>query len=180
MSIQTAEPPRLPFPLQEQERVIQVCHRHWWFLWPRTIFWTLLAIVPVIIVAWGAASFDWLDASSRLFWVPVLVWLGIWAARLFLNWYQYSRDIWVITNQRIVDSVSPTPFRHRLATADLVNIQDMTVERSGILPTLLNFGDVVCQTASGQGEFRIAGVPRPQELQLLVDRERDRERSELR
>jgi hypothetical protein len=43
---------------------------------------------------------------------------------------------------------------------------------------MLNFGDVVCETASGGGEreFRLSGIPRPQDVQLLVDRERDRER----
>lgn len=177
--MQSIEQPRLPFPLQDGERVIELCHRHWWFLWPRTILWTLIAIVPVIVVAWVFSAADWLDASSPVFWIPVLIWLSFWAFRLLLNWYQYSRDIWVITNQRIVDSVQPTPFRQRLATADLINIQDMTVERSGIIPSLFNFGDVVCATASGRGDFRIAGVPRPQEVQLLVDRERDRERGKL-
>jgi hypothetical protein len=27
------------------------------------------------------------------------------------------------------------------------------------------------------GDFRLSGIPRPQEVQLLVDRERDRERT---
>ena len=43
------------------------------------------------------------------------------------------------------------PFSHRLATADLVNVQDISVEKIGFIPTVLGFGDVVCQTASGAG-----------------------------
>ena len=82
----------------------------------------------------------------------------------------------MITDQRIIDSFKPTPFQLRVGTADLVNIQDMTVEKSGIIPTILNFGDVVCQTAGTGQQFRIGGVPHPERVQLLVDKERDRER----
>ncbi|MEX0750946.1 MAG: PH domain-containing protein, partial [Dehalococcoidia bacterium] len=65
-----------------------------------------------------------------------------------------------------------------LSTADLVNVQDMTVERSGLLQTTLNYGDIICQTAStSAGDFVLSGIPRPQEVQLLVDKERDRERT---
>ncbi|MCH8051869.1 MAG: hypothetical protein IIC86_07620, partial [Chloroflexi bacterium] len=39
------------------------------------------------------------------------------------------------------------PFSHRLVTADLVNVQDISVEKIGFVPTVLGFGDVVCQTA---------------------------------
>jgi hypothetical protein len=64
-----------------------------------------------------------------------------------------------------------------MSTADLVSVLDMTVERNGILRTMFNYGDIVCQTAAEIQEFRMAGIPRPQEVQLLVDKERDRERT---
>ena len=43
--------PKLPFPLQEGERVIQVCRRHWWHLWPKTVIWVLFALAPVVAAA---------------------------------------------------------------------------------------------------------------------------------
>jgi hypothetical protein len=41
---------------------------------------------------------------------------------------------------------------------------------------MLNFGDVICQTAGIGNQFCISKVPRPDEIQHLVDQERDRER----
>jgi hypothetical protein len=55
-------------------------------------------------------------------------------------------------------------------------VQDITVEKTGIVATVLNFGDVICQTAGTGQQFRISGVPHPQNIQLLIDKERDRER----
>ena len=133
-----------------------------WHLWPKTIIWVLFALfVPVVAAAWLLSALDVLYDLGIFFWAAVAVWLLYWAIRLLLNWYRYHNDIGVITDQRIIDSFKPTPFQLRVGTADLVNIQDMTIEKSGIVPTVLNFGDVVCQTAGTGQQFRIGGVPDP-------------------
>lgn len=171
----------LPMPMQDAEIVLELCHRHWWFLWPRTILWVLFAIVPVVVLALVFDAISILDDLGIFFWIVAIVWLGYWGVRLALNWYRYANDIWIVTNQRIIDSFKPHPFSHHLATADLINVQDIAVDKVGVIPTMLGFGDVVCQTASGAGggAFRIIGIPRPETIQLLIDRERDRERSRL-
>jgi hypothetical protein len=52
----------------------------------------------------------------------------------------------------------------------------MSIERNGVLRTMLDYGDIVCQTAAEMQGFRLAGIPDPRAVQALVDRERDRER----
>ncbi len=167
----------LHFPLQESERVLKICRKHWFYLWPRIAFYALLAIVPVIAAAVVMSRTAGLDGTAgKVFWIAALVYAAYWVIRGFLAWYRYNNDIWVITNQRIIDSTKTNPFSLKMSTADLVNVQDMTVERDGIFRTMFNFGDIVCQTAAELQEFRMAGIPHPQEIQLLVDKERDRER----
>jgi len=167
----------LHFPLQENERVLEICHRHWFYLWPRTVFYLLAALVPVVVAAIIVSKVAGLGGTAgKVFWIAGLVYLLYWIVRIYLNWYRYNNDIWVITNQRIVDSTKTTPITLKLSTADLVNVQDMTVERDGLFRTMFNYGDVICQTAAEQQEFRMTGIPRPQDVQLLVDKERDRER----
>ena len=167
----------LHFPLQENERVLTICRRHWFYLWPRTVFYLIAAIVPVAVAGFLVQKAAGLDGTAgKVFWIVALVYLLYWLVRIFLNWYRYHNDIWVITNQRIVDSTKTTPITLKISTADLINVQDMTVERDGLFRTMFNYGDVICQTAAEQQEFRMTGIPRPQEIQLLVDKERDRER----
>lgn len=184
MATDTPAPARKPqvdsaihFPLQDNERVLRICRRHWIYLWPRIALYALLALVPAIVVAIllsKAGQFE--GVAARIFWAATAVYLAYWALRAVLTWYRYHNDIWVITNQRIIDSKKSNPFNLRMSTADLVNVQDMTVERAGVLRTLLDYGDIVCQTAADVQEFRLSGIPDPREVQLLVDRERDRER----
>ena len=172
-----AQPQKLPFPMQDSERIVLVCRRHWIHLWPKSILFALYALVPPLVISLLIAKFwEYEGLQAKIFWVIAGVWIIYWAARIFLNWYRYHNDLWVVTNQRIVDSIKSNPFSHRLSTADLVNVQDMTVERKGILQTMLNYGDIVCETASNGDDFVLAGIPRPQDVQLIVDRERDRER----
>ena len=167
----------LHFPLQADETVLVICRRHWLYLWPRTAWYAVLALAPVIAAGVLVGRTAGLGGTwGRIFWIAALVWLAFWALRVFLNWYRYNNDIWVVTNQRIIDSTKTTPFNMKMSTADLVNIQDMTVERDGILRTMFDYGDIVSQTAADIQEFRMAGIPHPAEIQLLVDKERDRER----
>ena len=170
---------KLPFPLQENEQVIQLVRKHGIFLWPRTIFYALMALIPPALIAWALSATDSYEGvAATIFMIAAAIWIIYWGLRALLNWYRYHNDTWTVTNQRVVDCYRSTPFNLTISTADLVNIQDMSVNRAGPLATMLNYGDVVCETAGAGGtrRFVLAGIPHPQEVQLLVDRERDRER----
>jgi hypothetical protein len=147
------------------------------YLWPNMILKLLIAIVPVAVIAWVLSSADAYEGTvAQVFWIAAAIYLIYWAVRIFLIWYRYHNDFWVITSQRLVDVFKPNPFRLKVATADLVNVQDMSVERRGILETTFDYGDIDCQTAGSQQTFCLGGIPNPREVQAIVDRERDRER----
>ena len=158
-----------------------ICRRHWIYFWPRLVLLFIVGLAPPIVLGiLLSESGGYHGVGEKIFWLAAALYMLYWAARAFLAWYRYRHDIWVITNQRIVDSFKRHPFSLRIATSDLVNIQDMSVERNGVLATLLNFGDIVCQTAAEQQDFRLVGIPEPREVQALVDKERDRERLRIR
>jgi len=53
----------------------------------------------------------------------------------------------------------------------------MSVIRSGLLNTMFDFGDIECQTAGAVRKFALRGIPRPREVQAMVDRLRDQSRA---
>jgi hypothetical protein len=167
----------VPFPLQEKEHVIRLVRRHWWFLWPYTLWLVIVAFAPIAVAYWLLDVVGVVDDLGWFFVIPALLWVSYWGIRALFNWYRYQNDIWAVTNQRLVDVFRSNPFNKRVVTADLVNIQDMRVERRGITATVLGYSDLICSTAGTEtGRFQISGVPQAEELQLLIDRERDRER----
>ena len=96
--------------------------------------------------------------------------LGIGAAlSILLFWYRYQNDIWIITDQRLIDSVRNHPFQHQVSTANLRNVQEITIEVNGVLPTLFGFGDVRCQTAGTDSNFTLRGVPEPKAVMDTIN-----------
>ncbi|MEO9255773.1 MAG: hypothetical protein ABI305_09545, partial [Tepidiformaceae bacterium] len=94
-------------------------------------------------------------------------------ARAYFGWYSYEHNIWVVTNQRIIDGNRPTWFKSSMASADLVDVQDIAVEQSGPLQTMLHYGNVRCQTAGERENFMLNGIPHPTNVLAVVDSTRD-------
>lgn len=169
--------PRVPFSLQEGEVVLRVIRRHWAHITWRLIKYSVAALVPAaaLLTAWAI-----IDELVPVAWAIAAAWVAVWAARAYLAWYQYRNDLWVVTNQRVVDSHKRHWFHHQMASADLVGVEDMSVHKSGIVATLFNFGTVNMQTAGAQSRFIISGVPNPGGVLALIDAHRDIARKELR
>jgi hypothetical protein len=170
---------KLPFPLQEGEQMLTLARRHWLFVWPKLVAGTVVALAPTIALWWAMLRFDWADEGIPR-WIGVgvtLAWLAYWVVRLYFFKYRYDNDIWVVTNQRIIDSTKKHWFHLQMSTADLVDIQDMTVVRSGLLNTLFDFGDVECETAGAVPKFALRGIPHPREMQATMDHLRDQARA---
>ena len=164
-------------PLQSGEQVLLVRRKHWMYLVPNTLLNFVLGLIPVILLV---KFLDLIGVNGGNFAsIVYALWFLLFIIRAAIDWYRYFNDTWVVTNQRVIDSRRKNPFNLEVSTADLVNIQEMNISRKGIFQTVLDYGDVVCQTAgaSDRKDFTITGVPKPREVQALVDKERDRDRT---
>jgi len=171
---------KLPFELQGDESVLLFCRRHWLYLWSKVVAAAVAGIVPIAALTVLVAKRAGLGGTVGLVVLVVdLLWGGYWLVRGYFTWYHYSHDIWVVTNQRIIDSLKRHWFHHRMASADLVDIEDIAVVREGLLQTMFNFGDVRCQTAGEQPNFILAGIPGPSKVLGIVDAARDAARRQL-
>jgi membrane protein YdbS with pleckstrin-like domain len=156
----------LPVQLQSGEEVIQVIRRHPASLWGRLALIALVVIVALIV---------WLNlgGDGTLGTLVNIAFILVIAGGLligFMVWYRYRNDLWVITSQRLIDVTRSTPFNQQITTASLTNVQDISIRRKGIFNTMLNFGDVICQTASaGSKTFALIGVAKPEQVLDAID-----------
>jgi hypothetical protein len=133
----------------------------------------------VLLVLFVNAVSDLKGTSGLVVLVLSAIWLLFWAIRGYFTWYRYQNDIWVVTNQRVVDSLKRHWFHHRMASADLVDVEDIAVHREGVLATAFNFGDVRLQTAGELPNFVLSGIPEPSNVLGMVDAARDAARREF-
>ena len=166
-----------PVELQPGEEVIHLSRRHWIVLYPRLVLDGIVGGVPLLAAIWLASKVDSGTASL------VIVGLGIaWAlamvVRGYFRWYRYQHDVWQITNQRLLDSLRRHWFHRQVASADLVDIEDVSMEREGVPQTLLDFGDLRVQTAGAMENFVLRNIHHPGGVLTILDRARDASRQE--
>lgn len=180
MTPETAAGKKLPFTLQQDEAILVFCRRHIVYLITRLVGLGAAGILPIVIVLFlSAKTFGLGGNAGKIVLALALLWAIYWGVRGYFSWFRYQNDIWVVTNQRIIDSIRHHWFHHRLASADLVDIEDINVVKEGLFATAFNYGDVRCQTAGEVPNFILAGIPSPTNVLATVDAARDAARREL-
>lgn len=155
--------------LNENEKILLVIRKHW-FVMARTIilFVILLLIPPVVLglLPYATAQFDpaVVDALANFL---LSLYIMVLLVFLFLLWMDYYLDMWIITNERIVDIEQRGLFNREVSEIPLQHVQDVTLEVKGIVETFLKFGTIRIQTA-GEREFRIEYVPKLYEAKDLI------------
>lgn len=177
----TSQELKLPFQLQSDEIVLLFARRHWIFFYSQLALIILAGVVATIgVIIFVLATFGFSGIAGKAVGVALVLWALYWGVRAYFHWYRYQNDIWAVTNQRLVDSIKNNWFHHRMASADLVDVEDIRVVKQGILNTLLNYGDVQCQTAGEVPNFILDGIPDPAKTLSVVDAARDAARRALR
>jgi hypothetical protein len=70
-------------------------------------------------------------------------------------------DLFIVTNERIVDITQANLLERTISDTPLDNIQDVSASCKGFLPTILNFGSITVQTAGKTAEFTMNLIPDP-------------------
>lgn len=98
----------------------------------------------------------------------------------YLIWIDYYFDVWIVTTERIINIEQKGLFVRVVSELQFSRIQDVTTNVSGLIPTMLNFGDVTIQTAAEEEQFLFRQVPDPYHVKdLLMTRVRDQHDEEI-
>jgi len=80
----------------------------------------------------------------------------------------YWLDVWIVTNERILNTEQHGLFNRLVSEVHLEQIQDITSETKGLLETFLTFGDVYVQTAAERERFRFKNVDNPDDVKITI------------
>ncbi len=151
----------------EDEVVLLCLHRHWFSLLGTFTYAFFGALLPFILIA----LFGSLIAQYHLSKLVVF----LFSSYYMIGWYMlgysltmYVMDIWIVTNQRIIDSTQQGFFNRTISEINLGNIQDVSTIVTGLIPTTMNFGDVEVQSAGEVIHFRFKQVANPQNVKSII------------
>ena len=143
--------------------------KHWAFLMAETLFPLALAVTLMVLTVLGFFGLP----AEIIEVLPQYPYGALFGAVLALGWlwWQYSdweNDLYIVTNERIIDiEKRPLFFSEQRREASLGMIQNVYLEVPNILASLLNYGDVIVQTA-GAGDFTFSNVADPHRVQREI------------
>ncbi|HEX8974087.1 MAG TPA: PH domain-containing protein [Patescibacteria group bacterium] len=156
--------------LEENEQIIKVLHRNWFYLFEQ-FFWILvISIVIFLSVVLGPAYFPNLlggEFRPTALFLENFFMLAIWIFS-FIIWIDYYYDIWIITDQRIINIEQRGLFARKVSEMTFDKMQDISVQVDGFLPTMLNFGDVRVQTAGEIEDFIFRTISDPYHIKNII------------
>ncbi|MEK7640268.1 MAG: PH domain-containing protein [Patescibacteria group bacterium] len=167
MKIQPTFPNMLP-----DERVVLMLHRHGFVAVRIALLYFMLALVPV--AAWlllGTRTDIFVDVTSAGYAVATMLlsaYALVWGLLFFVSWLNYYLDVWIITNERIINITQQRLFHRIVSEQKLYRVQDVTWQIEGVLGNLFKFGNVTIQTAGEQGKFTFEHIPDPESVAKSV------------
>ena len=169
-------PSNLTFDTQEaSEKVILILRRH-----PITLIKNVLITVGGLFFPWLLKILPLFDSLPAKYETAInlgwyLLVLGF-ALETFLVWYF---SVYIITDERIIDVDFLNIIYKNISSAKIENIEDITINASGALSTIFDYGTILAQTAAERTEFEFEDVPQPSRVasllnELLLQEEQER------
>jgi CRP-like cAMP-binding protein/membrane protein YdbS with pleckstrin-like domain len=189
------------FEIREEGQVIW--RKHWINLLQRTGFQFLLFLLSIYLVAAFALASLTATLGMAAFVLPPVTWLGfqgwLFLIVLFLSalaalWFIYQyvdwrNDIYIVTDDEVIDverelAIFPFFFFYTESRkqASLTNVQYVDLKIPNPLAMILNYGNVIVQTAGAEGTLDFLWVSKPRNVhaeilrRLTAFEERERER----
>lgn len=154
------------------EKINHILRRHPLTFLPQIGLFLLLLALPILIYLITTSNFSTLLTNDKLYAAAVLAasiyYLSVYLF-FFMHFIDYYLDIWIVTNDRIVDVEQFGLFSRTISELDLFRVQDVTTDIHGFFPTIFNYGDVSVKTASPNLDIIFRAVPQPNHVrqQLL-------------
>jgi Bacterial PH domain len=133
--------------------------KHWWIL-VKAIF------LPTVLMGLILALLVLVSNQTAVLIAAVLFFADLlWLTWRTMDWYN---DVYIITDDRIVDIEKVPLISEDRREARLTMIQDVNYLQPNFTARLLGFGDVIVETAAKSGAFTFNSVPNPREVQREI------------
>jgi len=169
------------FPGQhDDEQVVLFLRRHWFifFIHLLSVLGAIFGLVSLyFFFILTSGDFSQTEYYNLLLFGESLGTLFIWNL-FFILWLDFYLDAWIVTNERIINIDQKGFFNREISELKLTKIQDVTSEIIGVVPTLLNYGNIYVQTAGEKERFDFYQIPNPNEVKNAIVQLQEKERRE--
>ncbi|PIZ57095.1 hypothetical protein COY23_01895 [bacterium (Candidatus Torokbacteria) CG_4_10_14_0_2_um_filter_35_8] len=150
----------LKIEFEENEEVIAVIRKH-----PICLAKPIFVLIFFLVLISFFLKFFLASLAGFIILLVILCILLGYSLSHFLLWYF---DIFLVTNQRLIDIDQKGIFRKEISETSLDKIQDVTYEVNGIINTIFGLGSVKVQNAGSKSVIEIQSTRNPRAIQELI------------
>lgn len=143
------------------EHVLMFLRRHWLVPLKLVLGAIVLAIVPPIfyIIMYNFTDLLGGEMTNTLLVLLTSAYYLFAILYSFSNFIDYYLDVWVVTNQRIIDIEQKGLFARVISEEEIDRVINITSETKGFWATVLNYGNVYIETAVHKQRFAFRQIP---------------------
>lgn len=153
------------------EQILKIIRKDGFIFFKRIILVVVLVGLPALVGLMMLYIYpNWLNGEISY---PLIVLtvsgyiLFIWLF-FFFSFIDYYLDIWIITDERIIDVRQEGFFSRVVSELKLFQVQDVTSEMQGLFQFVFRYGDVHVQTAAETQRFVFSQIPNPEEVRDMI------------
>lgn len=158
---------------QDDEEIILLMRAHIITTVPWIVATIVLIILPIMILPLFGALGVLNGIGFGMVFSLLVFWYLCTFTFAFINFLYWYFNVYIVTNQRIVDVDWYSLVHREVNVSQISKIQDITANQIGVLSGLFDYGHVLIQTAGTEPNFEYSNVPHPQlvarKLQELLE-----------
>ncbi len=158
------------FPSQKsQEKVFLLLRRHW-FTYFGFVFVAIIMSIPILalIIFWINRPDYFSSGLGNVVIIAVFSYILFALGVMLYGFIDYYLDVYIVTNERIVDVEQNGFFKRKISELHLHQIQDVSAKVDGVFPTMLHYGNILIQTAGERENFVFQSIPNPYRVSKLI------------
>lgn len=149
------------------EHIVHVLRRHPLTFLPTLATFIILMLIPVALFFVAESIITNFVARPAAYPTFIIIMSGYYLCMLvlfFTQFVDFYLDMWIVTNDRIIDIEQFGLFARTTSELDLFRIQDATTDVKGVFATIFNYGNVTIKTASDNKSIVFRNIANPNKI----------------
>jgi len=155
----------------DEKKIVLFVRKHWVAYLGQFVLSVFLFFFPMvlILIVYLGDKRIFHDLVLNLLVLGGSTYYLIIASFIFTSWLSFYYDIYIITEDAIVDISQQGFFGRKISQLSLLRVQDVSSDIEGFLPTLFAYGNILVESAGEQTQnFILEQVPNPQEISAKI------------
>lgn len=152
------------FTLEPGEKITRTVHRSLVSLLPTTGLAAFIAIVGIAFAYYETIEPYDVNFTPRTVYTLIAVLLTLAIIIFPIGIFVYERNVLIFTTSHLIEIEQNGLFGRTISELSYSRVQDATSDRNGVFATLLNYGNVIIQSAGEEQNFIFRYAPSPEQL----------------